>query len=98
MSEIFKSVDEVLDTNENVYLWEDNKTLDICYFDTKTSFIKLINDSTCLRCTTPIIAGNEKFLTYMTDTVRGMKLTCCKCKQKYFIHIHVGMIEAQPKN
>lgn len=93
-----KSIDEVLDISQNIYLWEDNKTLDVCHFEQNSTFNELIQTTRCLRCQTSLILGNEKFLAYMTETVKGIKLTCCKCKQKYFIHMHVSMIDAHPKN
>ena len=80
-----KSIEEVLEQNENIYLWEDDRTLDISY-DNTTEFIKLIKDQKCLRCDTHLVHNNQHILTALTPNVNGVNIMCRECGQHYFVH------------
>lgn len=88
------SIENILDKYDNVYLWEDGKTLDVCHEN--TTFIEAFKHSKCLACDTSLLAGNESFISQISETVKGAKITCKSCNQKYFLHVLVSMVSANP--
>lgn len=88
------SIENILDKYDNVYVWEDGVTLDVCHEN--TSFLELLKNSKCLACESSLISGNESFISLISDTVKGAKIRCKECNQKYFLHILVPIISAIP--
>ncbi len=84
-----KTIENILDTNDNVYVWDDEKTLDVCYEN--TTFLDVMKKTKCLACDTHLVIGNEKYIAQISETVKGAKITCKKCNQKYFLHVLVSM-------
>ena len=85
-----KTLEEILLENENIYQWDDG-TVDLCFYDKETPFIRQINSTICLRCETPIAQDNEHKVQMITEYVKGIKLTCTQCGLPYFLHHHVRM-------
>lgn len=88
------TIEDILDKYDNVYVWEDGKTIDVCYDN--TSFIEILKHSKCLACEASLLNGNESYIAQISDSVKGAKLICKSCKQKYFLHVLVSMIAANP--
>ena len=88
------SIENILDKHDNVYLWDDGKTLDVCHEN--TTFFNLLKTSKCLACDSSLIIGNENYISQISDMVKGAKITCKKCNQKYFLHVLVSMTSADP--
>ena len=88
------SIENILDKYDNVYVWEDGVTLDVCHEN--TSFLEILKHSKCLVCDSSLITGNESFISHISDTVKGAKIRCKECNQKYFLHILVSMSSISP--
>jgi hypothetical protein len=88
------SIENILDKYDNVYVWEDGKTLDVCHEN--TSFIEILKHSKCLACDFSLLSGNESYIAQISDSVKGARIKCKQCNQKYFLHVLVSMISANP--
>lgn len=85
-----KTLDTILDENENVYIWEDpENTIDYCIFNPTATFPVHLAKFKCLLCDSSVITGNENILSSITDTIKGAHIKCNICNQSYFVHFHV---------
>ena len=82
-----KSIEDILsEIKEKAYLWEDNETIDVEVTDEEKSFVKELIDFKCLKCETNVIVGNENVFDKFDDNVKGARIQCKTCEQKWFIH------------
>ena len=65
-------------------------TQEVCIAFT-VSFLDVMKKSKCLACDTHLVIGNEQYISQISETVKGAKITCKKCNQKYFLHVLVSM-------
>lgn len=89
-----KELDQILDENDNVYVWGDGSAIDICNYNKDISLYDYVIKYECLACETPLIKGNQKFVSRLNDAVKGIKLTCTNCHRTHFIHQKLTIDEA----
>lgn len=83
-----KTIDEIIDENPDVYRWNDG-TLDLCLYDTTTTFNSQIQTAKCLRCNNSLVTGNEIRVAEIGEDIKGIQLECSECAMKYFLHQQV---------
>jgi transcription elongation factor Elf1 len=81
-----KTVEEILESNKSVYLWENKTTLDVEVNDEKKGMLEELLSFTCLLCDNRVISQSSKLIRKITDTDNGAQVKCESCKQEYFIH------------
>ena len=81
-----KTIETILEESKDIFLWEDNETLDVVVEDEIKSFIEILIEYKCLKCENNIVIDNEKFCRGIDENVRGIEITCKSCSQKWFIH------------
>lgn len=81
-----KTIEEIIEDNPNMRLWEDNKTIDIELPESESTFTKDIIPCKCPACGESVVKGNQEILRGIPKTIKGAQLTCKNCKLNMFIH------------
>jgi hypothetical protein len=81
-----QNIDDFLKNNPTSYLWDDKKTIDICFSKLeKKTFKDILLEFHCPLCNSPYIDTNNTIDNIIQST-SGCFYICPTCGNKFFLH------------